>query len=97
MIRLNSIPILKVRTRKEYQPIVDTSKAEERGIQRCIEFQNRDKDRINILGFSGGKDSISSYLVLVRSGIPFIPVYSLTSVDPPELIYYILRVFNTWA
>jgi len=97
VIRLNSIPILKVRTRKEYQPIVDTSKAEERGIQRCIEFQNRDKDRINILGFSGGKDSISSYLVLVRSGIPFIPVYSLTSVDPPELIYYILRVFNPWA
>lgn len=90
MIELN-------RTRKDYQPIVDTSKPLKRGISRCIEFQNRDKERVNILGFSGGKDSIATYLVMVRSGIPFIPVYSLTSVDPPELVQYIKKIFNPWA
>lgn len=85
------------RKRKEYQPIVDTKQCEERGILRSQEFQNRDSERVNILGFSGGKDSIASYLVMVRSGIPFIPVYSLTSVDPPELVQYILKIFNPWA
>ena len=76
MIELN-------RKRKDYQPIVDTSKPVERGIQRCIEFQNRDLNRITILAFSGGKDSLAAYLVAVKSRIEFIPIYSPTSVDPP--------------
>lgn len=85
------------RKRKDFQPIVDTKQCEERGILRSQEFQNRDNERVNILGFSGGKDSIATYLVMVRSGIHFTPVYSLTSVDPPELIQYILKIFNPWA
>lgn len=85
------------RKRKDYQPIVDTSKPVERGIERCIEFQNRDKEKITILAFSGGKDSLAAYMMAVKSGIEFIPIYSLTSVDPPELVQYILKIFNPWA
>ncbi|MCE5221873.1 MAG: phosphoadenosine phosphosulfate reductase family protein [Clostridium sp.] len=84
------------RKRKDYQTIVDTSKPLERGIERCIEFQNRDENRITILAFSGGKDSLAAYLVAAKSGIKFIPIYSPTSADPPELIYFI-RKFNEWA
>jgi phosphoadenosine phosphosulfate reductase len=84
-------------TRKDYQSIVDTSKPVERGIQRCIEFQNRDLSRKTILAFSGGKDSIAAYMMAVESGIEFIPIYSLTSVDPPELVQFILKIFNPWA
>ena len=47
-----------VKKRKEYQPIVDTTEKERISIDRCIEYQNRDKTKNNILAFSGGKDSI---------------------------------------
>lgn len=85
-----------VRERKEYQPLVFTDIKESKSILRAKEFQNREKDKKNILAFSGGKDSIVSYLILAKSEIDFTPIYSPTSVDPPELIYYIRR-FNIWA
>ncbi len=85
------------RRRKEYQPIVDTSKLVKKSISRLIEFQNRDPNRITIVAFSGGKDSIVIYLLAILSGIKFIPIYSPTSADPPELIWFILRIFNPWA
>lgn len=85
------------RKRIEYQPMVDTKDLESKSIERNIEFQNRDKDRITILAFSGGKDSLVAYMMAVKSGIEFIPIYSLTSVDPPELVQYILKIFNPWA
>ena len=85
------------RKRKDYQPIVDTSKLVKNSISRCIEFQNREEGRITILAFSGGKDSIIAYMMAVLSGIHFTPIYSPTSVDPPELIHYILKIFNPWA
>ena len=40
--------------RKDYQPIVDTRELEVKSIKRCIEFQNKDSDKKNILAFSGG-------------------------------------------
>ena len=83
--------------RKDYQPIIDTKEKESKAIKRCIEFQNRTEDKKNILGFSGGKDSIVTYMILVKSGIDFEPIYSLTSVDPPELVYFIKNEFNKWA
>lgn len=82
--------------REDYQLIVDTSTKEKISIERCIQFQNRDKERKTIVAFSGGKDSLVNYMIAVKSGIEFIPIYSPTSVDPPELIYY-LRDFNKWA
>lgn len=66
---------------------------EEIAIQRCIEFQNRNDGNKNILAFSGGKDSIVTYHILKRSGIEFESIYSRTSVDPPELIYFINKYY----
>lgn len=86
-----------VKKRKEYQSIVDTTEKERISIERCIEYQNRDKTKNNILAFSGGKDSIVTYLIVAKSGIDFTPIYSLTSVDPPELVQYIKNIFNPWA
>lgn len=80
--------------RKEYQIIVDTKELEEKSIMRCKEFKSR--DRKTIVAFSGGKDSLVLYMIAVKSGIDFIPIYSPTSVDPPELIYF-LRDFNKWC
>lgn len=85
------------RKRSEYQPIFDTTEKERVSIQRCVDFQNRREENKNILAFSGGKDSIVSYMILVKSGIEFTPIYSRTSVDPPELINYIRHIFNPWA
>lgn len=85
-----------VRKREEYQPIVDTSNLVEKSINICREFKNNDENRTTILAFSGGKDSVVAYMMAVKSGIKFKPVYSPTSVDPPELINYIRKVFNPW-
>ena len=60
-------------------------------IDRIREFQNRNEGKKNILAFSGGKDSIVVYDLMKRSGIEFEAIYSPTSVDPPELIYYIKK------
>lgn len=63
---------------------------EEIAIERAIEFQNYIGKK-NICGFSGGKDSIVLYDILKRSEIKFEAIYSQTSVDPPELIYFIRK------
>lgn len=60
-------------------------------IQRCIEFQNKNPENKNILAFSGGKDSIVAYDIIKRSGINFTPIYSRTSVDPPEAIWFMME------
>lgn len=85
------------RKRSEYQPIVDTTILVKKSILRCKEFENKDTERTTILAFSGGKDSIAVYMMAALSGIKFIPIYSPTSVDPPELIRFILKIFNPWA
>ncbi|MEG1256638.1 MAG: phosphoadenosine phosphosulfate reductase family protein [Clostridium sp.] len=62
---------------------------EEKAIQRIVEFQNKQADKRNIIAFSGGKDSIVLKHLIQRAGIECEFIYSQTSVDPPELIYYI--------
>jgi len=44
--------------------------------------------RIPIIAFSGGKDSVVTLEIAKLSGLPFKAIYSKTSVDPPELIYF---------
>jgi phosphoadenosine phosphosulfate reductase len=83
--------------RKKIHDILDTKEKERMSIQRCIEFQNKDENRTTILAFSGGKDSVVAYMMAAKSGIKFIPMYSPTSVDPPELINYIKKEFNPWV
>ena len=41
------------------------------------------------MAFSGGKDSTVAYDLCKRAGVKFEAHYSLTTVDPPELVYYI--------
>ena len=42
-----------------------------------------------IVCFSGGKDSIVIKRLAIMAGINFDTVYSMTTIDPPELVYYI--------
>ena len=83
--------------RKEYQILVDTKSKEKLAIARVALFQNKNENNKNICAFSGGKDSVVTYMMCVKSGIKFTPIYSLTSVDPPEVYNYIVKVFNPWA
>ena len=41
------------------------------------------------LAFSGGKDSQCVYHLCKEAGVKFDAHYSLTTVDPPEVIYFI--------
>jgi len=43
------------------------------------------------VAFSGGKDSCVILDLVKRSGVKFDAHYSLTTVDPPELVYFIRR------
>lgn len=45
------------------------------------------------LAFSGGKDSQCIYELAKMAGVPFEAHYSVTSVDPPELIRFIKRQY----
>lgn len=84
--------------RAEYQPIVDTREKENKSIMRLKEFAVKTHTgRLPIMAFSGGKDSLVAYMMCIESEIKFKAIYSPTSVDPPELIYYIKKTFNPWA
>ena len=43
------------------------------------------------VGFSGGKDSIVTADLMKRSGIPFQLYYSVTGIDPPEVVKFIRK------
>ena len=45
------------------------------------------------LGFSGGKDSQVAYWILQQAKVKFKSVYRHTTVDPPELVYFIKEVY----
>lgn len=55
-------------------------------IERLREFQVPDG---YYLAFSGGKDSIVVYDLAVKAGVKFDAHYNNTTVDPPELIWFI--------
>ena len=50
------------------------------------------------LAFSGGKDSIVIYDLAVKAGVKFDAHYSLTNLDPPELVQFIKKYYPnvTW-
>ena len=45
------------------------------------------------LAFSGGKDSVVIYDLAVKAGVKFDPHYSVTGVDPPELVKFIRQQY----
>lgn len=49
------------------------------------------------LAFSGGKDSQIIYDLAVRAGVKFDAHYSVTTVDPPELVQFIRREYPAVA
>lgn len=55
-------------------------------IERVRQFEPEDG---YYLAFSGGKDSVVLYEIARRAGVKFEAHYSMTTVDPPELIYFI--------
>lgn len=42
-----------------------------------------------LCAFSGGKDSQTCYQLLKETGVPFVAQYSITRLDPPELLDFI--------
>ena len=46
-------------------------------------------DKGYYLAFSGGKDSQALYHVAIVAGVKFEAHYSFTTLDPPELVYFI--------
>lgn len=46
-----------------------------------------------VVGFSGGKDSLVLLHLVKRAGVKFVAHYSVTSIDPPENVYYIRKNF----
>jgi len=46
------------------------------------------------LAFSGGKDSIVCYDLLLKSGCKFDAHYSVTTIDPPELMRYMKEHYD---
>ena len=46
-----------------------------------------------VLAFSGGKDSVVIHDLATRAGVKFRAVYSITNVDPPELVWFIKREY----
>lgn len=47
------------------------------------------------LAFSGGKDSQCIYHLAVMAGVRFEAHYSVTTVDPPELVRFIKKDYST--
>jgi len=71
-------------------------------------FDSRDKIQIAIerlkefvpsdgtpywLAFSGGKDSIVLYDLVKRSGVPYEAHYNITTIDPPDLVKFIVQQY----
>lgn len=54
--------------------------------------ENEPKDFGYALAFSGGKDSIVIKQLAIEAGVKFKAFYSVTTLDPPELVRYIKAV-----
>lgn len=63
-------------------------------IERAIRIlQEHEPEEGYYLAFSGGKDSIVIYDLVVKSGVKFQAYYNVTTVDPPELLRFIKKYY----
>lgn len=60
-------------------------------IGRLQSFQRADGDDSYYVAFSGGKDSQCVYHLCEMAGVRFAAYYNVTSVDPPELVRFIME------
>jgi len=63
---------------------------EKKAIERLKAFEPTDG---YYLAFSGGKDSLCIYYLAIKAEVKFQAHYNHTTVDPPELIYFIRENF----
>lgn len=64
-------------------------------IENSLEFITaslKDKGEL-FVGFSGGKDSIVTADLMKRSGLPYKLYYSVTGIDPPEMVKFIRKQY----
>lgn len=66
-------------------------------LQKSEKLALRYSDKGFYLAFSGGKDSQSLYHVAVLAGVKFDAHYSLTTLDPPELVMFIRNKYPNVA
>jgi len=72
--------------------LLDGTPMDDLAIRRLREFEDaalRMDPKGYWLAFSGGKDSVVILDLAKRAGVRFEAVYNLTTVDPPELVYFI--------
>lgn len=63
-------------------------------INQAIErLRTFEPDEGYYLAFSGGKDSLCIYNLAKEAGVKFSAFYNHTTVDPPELVYFIRKYF----
>ena len=62
-------------------------------LQKSEALALRYYDKGFYLAFSGGKDSQALYYVAKMAGVKFETHYSLTTLDPPELVHFIRREY----
>ena len=67
---------------------------EQVAIERIRQYAPADGSPLYV-AFSGGKDSIVVLDLVRRSGIPYDAHYSVTGIDPPELVTFIKRNYPT--
>lgn len=62
-------------------------------LQEAARMSQQIYEKLLVLTYSGGKDSDLTVDLAIKAGIPFEAVYSLTSVDMPETVYHVRKVF----
>lgn len=81
----------------QYQPTLDHAEKVERSVRQirlAAELSRRYYDKPLLICYSGGKDSDALVGIAELSGIDFEVQHSRTTVDAPETIYHVRRVFD---
>lgn len=62
-------------------------------LQEAAQMSQQIYEKPLLLTYSGGKDSDVTLDLAIKAGIPFEAAHSLTTVDMPETVYHVRRVF----
>lgn len=62
-------------------------------LQEAAQMSKQIYEKPLMLTYSGGKDSDVTLDLAIKAGIPFEAAHSLTTVDMPETVYHVRRVF----